>query len=76
MKIREFVLRITRILLIFMIMFLIMLVLAYREDRKQKYTYVVDDEFYDSTECYIDNIDNRICKTKDGDMIKVEMFYY
>ena len=75
MKIREIILRITRILLIFMIMALIMLVLAYREDSKHKYTYVVDEEFYKSFECYIDKLDNRICRTEDGKEIPVEYYY-
>ena len=75
MKTRELILRITRILLIFMLMALIMLVLAYNEERKHHYTYVVDEEFYNSTECYIDDLDNRICIADNGEEIKVEYYY-
>lgn len=74
MELRKLIIRITGISIIFLIIAITMMIIAYKEHKKTEYTYVINDEFYKSKNCYIDNIDNRICETKDG-IIKVDYYY-
>lgn len=71
MKLRELILRITGICIMFIILALILGIIAYRE--KHKYTYVIDDKFYKSDNCYIHN-DFRVCEVKNK-LIAVDYYY-
>lgn len=42
--------------------------------QKHEYTYVKDDVFGKSNNCYIDKNDNRVCEVKKA-LIKVDMYY-
>jgi len=72
MKLRDLILRISGVALGTIILTITFLAVAYKLPKK--YTYVKDDKFGRSKNCYIDEKDYRVCETKKG-LIRVEMFY-
>lgn len=72
MKIRDLIIRISGVVLVTIIATITLLTIAYKIPRK--YTYIKDEKFGKSNNCYIDEKDYRVCETKKG-MIRVDMFY-
>lgn len=72
MKLRDLIIRISGVVLGTIILAITFLAIAYKLPKK--YTYVKDDKFGRSKNCYIDKKDYRVCETKKG-LIRVEMFY-
>ena len=74
MELRKLIIRITGISIIFITIAITMILIVYREQNKNKYTYVINDTFYKSKNCYVDDNDYRVCETKKG-IIKVDYYY-
>lgn len=74
MKIRKIILLITRLDILFIIIALTIAITIYKEEKENKYTYIIGNSMGISNNCYVNDYDFRICEVKDR-LIKVDMFY-
>lgn len=72
MKTRELIIRISGVLIIALVIFVLLLALAYYE--RPIYTYYVNGKFGKSNDCYITKNDFRVCNVKGHEKV-VDMFY-
>lgn len=74
MKIKNYIIRISGMVLVLIVISLTIIAITYKENKKINYTYVIGNDFGKSKNCYVDNNDFRICEVK-KEIIKVDYFY-